>query len=135
MAGDNWELPKPIFRTSEGSTAAVAKASKSVEPIASDELTLDADENLSSLYLPPEPVQAGAMPPEVASVEIEEQPFISEQLTAERIVTALPEDSNPIKRSGSAFATILLVLFLVLAALVAAVFYVFFIRQPADTTF
>ncbi len=137
MAGDNWELPKPVFRTSEGSDAAAASpvsAAKASVVAGSDSSTQDVQENLSTLYAPPEEAvgDVGVAPP---IVEIDEQPPISEQLTAERIVPVLPPPAKPAKRSGSSFMFIVLAVFALLAVLLLAVIYVLFIRQPADTTF
>ncbi len=136
MAGDNWELPKPVFRTSEGSDAAARPVSAAKAPIVagSDISTPEVQENLSTLYAPPEEVASdvGVAPP---IVEIDEQPAISEQLTAERIVPVLPPSAKPVKKSGSSFMVILLAVFAMLAVLLLAVIYVLFIRQPADTTF
>ena len=134
MASDNWELPKPIFRSTDGTNAGNAQPEVHSQFVEPDTLSPDMDENLSSLYLPPEHSQSAEMPSAIA-VEIEDQPQISEQLAADSIVPVLPENAKPIKKQGSSFAGILLVLFIVLAALVAALYYVFFIRQPADTTF
>jgi len=137
MAGDNWELPTPIFRSSEGTNVIAAKVSPPVgvpefdEP---DTLSPDSDDNLSSMYAPPDD-QMSEAPLVEPTVEVEEQPFISEQLTAERITPMMPETAKPAEKKGSSFVTVLLLLFLFLAALVAALYYVFFIRQPADTTF
>ncbi|HMT09647.1 MAG TPA: hypothetical protein PKA82_16730 [Pyrinomonadaceae bacterium] len=135
MAGDNWELPKPIFRSSEGTEAGVAATPEVSDFIEPDTLVPVADGNLSSLYSPPDETPDEAPQPAAASVVVEEQPFISEQLTAERIVPEIPASAKPAKKTGSSFGTILAILFLILAALVAVLYYVFFIRQPADTTF
>ena len=134
MASDDWELPKPIFRTSEGTVASTSTPTEHTDFVEPDTLSPDSEENLSSLYLPPEP-SPNREPQPGAAVMIEEQPFVSEQVTADRIVPVLPENAVPPKKQGSSFTTILLLLLLVLVALFAVLYYVFFIRQPADTTF
>lgn len=133
MAGDNWELPKPIFRTSDG----VAASARPMEPDAFVEpgtLPSEVEENLSLLYLPPDPPLSDEQP-FVPKVDVEEQPFISEQLTAERIVSALPDSADTTKKKGTSFFGILIVFFVILAALGAILYYLLFMRQPTDTTF
>jgi hypothetical protein len=133
MAGDNWELPKPIFRTSDG-VVILARPGEPESFVEPDTLSPDIEENLSALYLPPD-ITPSDEQPFVPKVEVEEQPYISEQLTAERIVNVLPGSAETTKKQGRSYLGILVVLFVVLTILVAILYYIFLMRQPADTTF
>jgi len=144
--GDNWELPKPVFRSSSGSLPEgfPARVGADAPPQSEPKAPSADDQILSSLYAPPgETAENIAVPepPPVAPavVDIEPQPFISEQFGAEEIDTLPPNkpQQKPVKKKGSGSAFLLVALAIVLALIggILAVIYILFFRNPPETTF
>ncbi len=144
--GDNWELPKPVFRSSSGSLPEdfPTRAGADSPPQAEAKLPNVDDQILSSLYAPPGETAKNITDPEPSPtapsiVDIEPQPFISEQFGAEEIDTLPPnkEPGKPVKKkgSGSAFLLIALAILLALIGGILAVIYILFFRNPPETTF
>lgn len=137
--GDNWELPKPVFRSTSGSLPQdfVERVGTDARPRAEAKAPNADDQILSSLYAPPdknvdEPVVYEA-PPTLPSVsDIEPQPVISEQFTAGEIDTITP--AKPVKKSGSGSAFLLVTLALLLAIIggALALIYILFYRSSPD---
>lgn len=145
--GDNWELPKPVFRSSSGSLPQdfPARAGVDAQPQAEAKAPDEGDQILSSLYAPPdekaeEPIAAEPKTPSPAGidpvgVDIEPQPFISEQFSVEEIDTPAPE--KPTKKGSSGFAMLLIGITALIAIVggILAVVYFLFVRTPPDPTF
>ncbi|MBK6749378.1 MAG: hypothetical protein IPG67_05050 [Acidobacteria bacterium] len=140
--GDNWELPKPVFRSTSGSLPQdfPARAGADAQPQAAARVPDEGDQILSSLYAPPsetveEPAAPEPPPTAPAIVEIEPQPFISEQFSTEEIVTLAPD--KPVKKGGAG-KTFLVVAAMILIGVVTgilALVYLLFIRTPSESTF
>lgn len=156
---DKWELPDPVFRSSTGE---LVKPSENIafdpepdtlEPGFSDSIYVDpeadtlvpdapdepsgpaSDDPLANLYAPPENVAepAASPSPAAAEVDIEPQPMISEQFTADEIDV---DPAEPVKPTGGILRTVLLtVIFLfllgVLGVGVAFVYFYFAGRQSS----
>lgn len=156
---DKWELPEPVFRRSTGE---LVKPSENIEfdpepdtlepgfadrlyvdpeadtlvPDASEEYSdASADDPLANLYAPPEDVLEPTVPspPAATAVEIEPQPMISEQFTAEHLDV---EPTEPKKRSGGVLRTVLFtIIFLLLLGVVgiavALTYFYFAARQSS----
>lgn len=137
--GDNWEMPKPIFRQTSGSLpkgfVKKLQGSEAAEP---ETNTPDApDAILASLYAPPDdPVGTPPIVPAIApGVDIEPQPSITEQFTVEE---ALCEPAAKVKRKRGFFGKIFLVLgvlILLTIGFVALILYVFFYFQTQTNNF
>ena len=140
--GDNWELPKPVFRSTSGSLPQdfVGRVGSEARPQAEAKAPNADDQILSSLYAPPdetveEPV-VHEPPPTLPSVDIEPQPVISEQFSVDEIDTIAPD--KPVKkkkRLGSAMLLVALVFLLAVLGTILGLIYVLFFRNPAQNTF
>lgn len=139
---DNWELPKPVFRSTSGSLPQdfVERVGADAPPRADAEAPNAEDQILSTLYAPPdETVEAPVVyeaPPTLPSVaDIEPQPVISEQFSVDEIDTVAPE--KPVKNSGSGSAMLVIGTLVVLAIVggILALVYVLVFRRPPETTF
>lgn len=140
--GDNWELPKPVFRSSSGSLpqdfVERIAGSQTGQPVPA---APDADDNkLSSLYAPPDelsetiPDHQEPIPSSIDSIE--PQPLISEQFNTDEIDTLAPNKPEPKKGgSGSTFFVMGTVVFFAFIAAILALVYFFFFRNPPETTF
>lgn len=136
--GNNWEMPEPIFRRSTGELVK-PKDDQGYDP---EHDTLEpsppaasgaADDPLARLYAPPDAVTETPSPgpsPADAPIDLEPQPLISEEFTADRIV--IDEILPKAKRSGRpVFFTLgLIVVIGVLAVFIALVYYLFFMGRP-----
>lgn len=156
---DKWELPEPVFRRSTGELVKPSEHIEfdpepdTLEPGFADRLYIDpeadtlvpdapgevsdqsSDDPLANLYAPPEKVNnpAESPSPAAASVDIEPQPMISEQFTAEHLDV---EPTEPEKRSGGVLRTVLLtIIFLLLLGVVgiavALTYFYFAARQSS----
>lgn len=85
--GDNWEMPKPIFRQSSGSLPKgfAKKIERSDRPEPEINTPDAPDDILATLYAPPDdPVDTPPIVPAIApGADIEPQPSITEQFTVE----------------------------------------------------
>ena len=143
MSNDNWKMPEPIFQRTSGSlpedfASRIANyaAKPPVDPPPGES---DSQNNLSTLYAPPEETVKDADVPtaEVAPIPaIEEQPYISEQFGVAEIDTSTPV-APIVKGKGltNLLLTIGLVVVLAIAAALVALIYFVFLRQPPETTF
>ena len=142
MSDNKWTMPEPVFRSSTGELVRPGVAEPidpepdTLQPEApdEDEVVLELpDDPLAKLYAPPEgmaepkpPASAAPAAAHVPAVEIEPQPFISEEFTAE-IAVAEVRPAGPKRSSGSVVAALV---FFALAAIVvgfiAIVYYLFF---------
>lgn len=118
--GDNWEMPEPVFRSSEGEYVAASKHSAMELPYGSEHETLEpaaepqpnetSDDRpemdaLASLYEPPDELAPGdgTIPePNAAVEEIQEQPFVSEEFSADELLVGLPTESSSAVANGPA---------------------------------
>lgn len=139
MSDNKWTMPEPVFRSSTGELVRPGVAEPidpepdTLQPEApdEDEVVLELpDDPLAKLYAPPEGM-AEPKPPapaaaHVPAVEIEPQPYISEEFTAEVDVVEV-RPAGPKRSSGSVVAALV---FFALAAIVvgfiAIVYYLFF---------
>lgn len=156
---NKWELPEPVFRSSTGELVkpspniAFEPEPDTLEPGFVDSIYVDpeadtlvpdalngssvssSDDPLSSLYSPPENVGEAVVPPSpaAAKVDIEPQPMISEQFTAEDVDVESPETRAP--SAGAARTTVLTILFLlilgVVGVVVALIYFYFAGRQSS----
>ena len=140
--GDNWELPKPVFRSSSGSLPQDFPARVGIEEQPQVEVKTpdEGDQILSSLYARPEEKSEDVLtadPPEPspAMVDIEPQPVISEQFTVDEIDSPAP--AKPAKNGGSGFAMLLIGVTVLIAVVggILAIVYFLFVRNPPDPTF
>lgn len=140
--GDNWELPKPVFRSTSGSLPQdfPARAGTDAQPRPEPKAPDEGDQILSSLYAPPDdkaddPVAEQPPTTSTASVDIEPQPLISEQFTVDEIDS--PSPAKPSKKGSSGIAMLLIGISVLLAIVggVLAVVYLLFVRNPPDSTF
>ena len=139
MSDNKWTMPEPVFRSSTGELVRPGEAEPidpepdTLQPEAPDEeeVVLELpDDPLAKLYAPPagtaEPTPPAPAAAHVPPVEIEPQPFISEEFTAE-IDIAEVRPADPKRSSGSVVAALV---FFALAAIVvgfiAIVYYLFF---------
>jgi hypothetical protein len=139
MSDNKWTMPEPVFRSSTGELVRPGEAEPidpepdTLQPEAPDEeeVVLELpDDPLAKLYAPPagmaEPKPSAPAAAHVPPVEIEPQPFISEEFTAE-IDIAEVRPADPKRSSGSVVAALV---FFALAAIVvgfiAIVYYLFF---------
>lgn len=140
--GDNWELPKPVFRSSSGSLPQdfPARVGADAPPPAEAKAPDEGDQILSTLYAPPEEVVEDpvvAEPQQTATPidDIEPQPFISEQFTVDDVAPTVAEKAAKKGGSGSAFLMVGIALILAMILGVLAIVYFLFFRSPPDATF
>ena len=140
--GDNWELPKPVFRSSSGSLPQDFPARVGVEEQPQVEVKTpdEGEQILSSLYARPEEKSEDVLtadPPEPspAIVDIEPQPLISEQFTVDEIDS--PAFAKPAKNGGSGFAMLLIGVTVLIAVVggILSIVYCLFVRNPPDPTY
>ncbi len=140
--GDNWELPKPVFRSTSGSLPQdfVERVGTDARPQAEAKAPHADDQILSSLYAPPdEKVEESSVhepPPTLPSVaDIEPQPVISEQFSVDEIDTVAPD--KPAKKGGSGSAMLVIGTLLIMAIIggILALVYVLVFRRPPETPF
>ncbi len=139
---DNWELPTPVFRSSSGSLPQdfPARVGAGSPGQAAANAPDEGDQILSSLYAPPDETAEQPVvddPPQVAPaiVDIEPQPFISEQFSAEEIDTLAPDKPVKKRRTGSVFLVVATVILTAIITGILALVYILFIRTPPQTTF
>lgn len=139
---DNWELPKPIFRTSSGSLPQDFPTRVGFESPgqASASVSDEGEQILSSLYAPPDetvgqPIVPEPPPAASAMPEIEPQPFISEQFNAEEIDTLAPDKTVKKGRASSVFLIVATMILVAIVTGILAVVYILFFRTPPETTF
>lgn len=149
-------MPEPIFRRSEGESVKPSE-SEGIDPepdtlepgfspppdpeaeMENGQPNAAPDDPLALLYAPPDVVigaqDAPTPAPPVPIAEVEPQPYISEQFTAEKIVveTAPP----PKKRSGCSILSVmgLVVLFGIVGGIVAVVYYFYFAGRGGSSPF
>ncbi len=156
-------MPEPIFRRSTGELVKPSADDLSVdpepdtlEPVDSDEGVDDApspeaptpaddddvvlelpEDPLANLYAPPEGYTAREEPPPAASltVEIEPQPFISEQFVSEEIVVEKVQPKAKGNSGSALFIAGILLLLAVAAGFVVIVYYLFFAPRPDTSGF
>ena len=138
MGENNWELPKPVFRSSSGSLPSDLPGL--MESAESPTAAVDGDQEiLSTLYAPPDGLADAtdiAVPPVSQQQAIEPQPYISEQFTVAEATSAVTVTAKPTtaKKGGNVVA-IAIVLTLLLIFTLLAIAYFLLIRQPQQTTF
>ncbi len=157
---NKWELPEPVFRSSTGELVKPSEgitfdpepdtldpgfaepnyvdpdADTLVPDLANESVDSSSDDALANLYTPPENAAEPSAPPapSAASVEIEPQPLISEQFTAESIGV---ESIGTERSSGGVLRTAMLtIVFLLLLGVIGVVialtyFYYFAGRQSS----
>lgn len=126
---DNWEMPKPVFRSSTGSLPKSFEEtiSQSFSPDKTGEI--DADDDILGVM---GPAQDGAskgpadFQPYVEPVDIASQPVADNTVRAKAAATPQP-------KSGGMSAGLIFLLIALLAGAVAAVYY-FLNRGSGDTT-
>lgn len=129
MAGENWEMPKPIFRTSEGRPIGVSDSRDQMDFAEPDTLSPDIVQDPTDVPGSPDSElieKAGAA---TAVHENASEHF------PERIPSDAFNNAESVKKSGISFSTVLLLLVILLSAVALGLYYVLLIRQPVDTTF
>lgn len=134
MAGDNWEMPKPIFRTSEGRPLGVSDSHDQMDFVEPDTLSPDFAQDPTNGPGSPdsEPIERTSSATTGDENASEHGP---ELRYPERIPSNAPNNADSVKKSGFSFATVLLLLLLLLSAVALGLYYVLLNRQPVDTTF
>lgn len=139
MSDNKWTMPDPVFRSSTGELVRPGVAEPidpepdTLQPEAADEdeIVLELpDDPLAKLYAPParmaEPTPTAQAPARVPAAEIEPQPFISEEFSAEiDIVEVRPAEPRRSSRPIVA-ALVFFAMAAVVIGFIAIVYYLFF---------
>ena len=134
-AAASWEMPAPIFRVSEG-----VEVKKTVPEAAADSNGDGAvsDEALAKLYAPPESesepdsVKAEAAPAAPPAVDIQPQPYISEEFTLNDIPEPIATEKKgdpTLRKLMAGFGLFCMVLFII--AFIGVVYFLFFYKSDA----
>lgn len=138
MGENNWELPKPVFRSSSGSLPSELPGLR--ERAGVPTAAIDGDQEiLSSLYSPPDDLADApeiAVPPLPQRQAAEPQPYISEQFTVAEATSPITVTAKPMtQKKGGNVVAIAIVFTLLLIFTLLAIAYFLLIRQPQQTTF
>ena len=126
---DNWEMPKPVFRSSTGALPKSFEETIS-QSFSPDSDTVEIDEDDDDILgvledLPTEPANK-EINNSAQKVDLASQPVAENAVRAKAIA--------PPQKGGGMSMTVVFVLIALLAAAVVAVYY-FLTRAPSDSTF